>query len=278
MERGGTRGGMNRLLTPSSHRRLRSAAWELARRRSSGAVGADGPKAAVRRGLLPGKRIDPCGRGHAADRRAELAIATAVLLSLVSACGASAGSASVSGRKASVTVSLAGRPLNPTVVQPVSHLIDTNGSPFDVRSGTAGRLAFVFFGYTHCPDVCPTTAADIAAALGQQTPAVRARTTFVFVTTDPERDSPQTMRRWLDQFDTSFIGLTGKWADIADYAAALGLPVVPPEQAADGSWLVQHVSRVTAFAPDGTARAGYFPSTTVADYSHDIPLLLENRL
>ncbi len=211
-------------------------------------------------------------------RRVNVAIAGAAMVLAASACGSSSGSTATAGPQARATVSLAGRPLTPAVVAPTTHLIDTNGSPFDVRSETAGRLTFVFFGYTHCPDVCPTTVADIAAALNQQTPAVRARTTLVFVTTDPDRDSPQIIRQWLNQFDASFIGLTGNWTDIAGYATALGLPTIRPEQAPDGSWTVEHVSQVTAFSPDGTARVGYLANATVANYSHDIPLLLENRM
>ncbi len=233
---------------------------------------------AVLQGWLPGDKVGTWRQDSAPVRHVNAAIAGAVLVLFVAACGSASGSTAVAGQKASATVPLAGRPLTPTVAQPTTHLTDTNGSPFDVRSATAGKLTFVFFGYTQCPDVCPTTLADIAAALNQQTPAVRAGTTVVFVTTDPDHDSPQTIRRWLNQFDVSFVGLTGSWTDIAGYATALGLPTIRPEQAPDGSWTVEHVSRVTAFSPDGTARVGYLASATVANYSHDIPLLLENRV
>ncbi len=252
-------------------------------RRPSPEAGIDDLVATIFLGWLQGgwlqrDRVGLWRRSPPFIRHVTLTTVTVTMVLLSSACGSSSGSTVLPDPKTSTPASLAGRPLSPTVVQPTTRLTDTNGSPFDVRSGTAGKLTFVFFGYTHCPDVCPTTVADIAAALSQQTPAVRARTALVFVTTDPDRDSPQTIRRWLDQFDVSFIGLTGSWADIAGYATALGLPTIHPEQAPDGTWTVDHVSRVTAFSPDGTARLGYLASATVANYSHDIPLLLENRM
>src|SRR5690606_6182779 len=83
-------------------------------------------------------------------------------------------------------------------------LPDTDGDPFDFRSRTDGKLTLLFFGYTHCPDVCPVHLANIASALQRLSFEERERVSVVFVSTDPDRDTPQRIREWLDSFDRSF--------------------------------------------------------------------------
>ncbi|WP_237702910.1 SCO family protein [Candidatus Protofrankia datiscae] len=90
--------------------------------------------------------------------------------------------------------------------RPSFTLTDTAGHSFDFARQTAGRATLLFFGYTNCPDVCPTTMADIAAAKRLARNDAGSALTVVFVTTDPGRDSAEALRRWLDQFDSSFTG------------------------------------------------------------------------
>ncbi|MEX5632501.1 SCO family protein [Parafrankia sp. FMc2] len=167
--------------------------------------------------------------------------------------------------------------LTTPVPKPTTALTDIVGNPFDLRAATAGKVTLVFFGFTSCPDICPTTMADLAAARSLLTPAQREDLRVVFVATDPERDTPAAVRRWLGQFDASFLGVTGTWDDVAGLADQLDVPLAPPRQDPDGARVVPHGSQVTAFGPDGVARVAYQAGTTVADYAHDIPLLIRGE-
>jgi protein SCO1/2 len=82
----------------------------------------------------------------------------------------------------------------------------------------------VYFGYTHCPDECPTAMADVAAALRATPAELRDKVRVVFVTTDAKRDTGPVLRQWLDQFSTSFIGLTGTQQELDLAAQASGVP------------------------------------------------------
>ena len=97
-------------------------------------------------------------------------------------------------------------------------LVEHGGRTFDLAA-ERGKVVLLFFGYTHCPDVCPTTLADwrrVKAALGADTARVR----FVFVTTDPERDTPEVAQEYARRFDPSFVGLSGDSATLASLQRA----------------------------------------------------------
>jgi len=96
---------------------------------------------------------------------------------------------------------------------PTFELIDQNGKPF-FGAALAGRPYAIFFGYTHCPDVCPTTLMAIGNAL-QRLGADADRLTILFVSVDPERDRPEQLRQYLSSFDARIVGLTGTEAQIA---------------------------------------------------------------
>ena len=99
---------------------------------------------------------------------------------------------------------------------PNFELIDHNGTPF-FGAALAGRPYAIFFGFTHCPDVCPTTLMAIGNAL-QRLGADGDRLTILFVSVDPERDTPEQLRQYLSSFDPRIIGLTGSEAQIASAA------------------------------------------------------------
>ena len=86
----------------------------------------------------------------------------------------------------------------------VHHLRRRHPRPVDAP---VAPVTLVFFGYSHCPDVCNAVLADVAAALRRADDTVRERTTLLFVTTDPARDTPEVMRDYLARFDPSFLGL-----------------------------------------------------------------------
>lgn len=157
---------------------------------------------------------------------------------------------------------------------PTFTLTDTSGHPFSFATQASGKLAYLYFGYTHCPDVCPLTMGDIAAALRSVKPDVRRRVEVVFVTVDPHRDTPRVLRAWLDHYNRSFIGLTGSTRAVREAAQQSGVPLPPAPKNQKGSYSVTHSSFVLPFSPDGRAHVVYAQGFHVADYAHDMPLLL----
>lgn len=146
-------------------------------------------------------------------------------------------------------------------------LTDTSGKPFQFRDATAGVVTLLYFGYTNCPDVCPVQLAQVAAVLRQR-PELGDAVKVVFVSVDPERDSPVRIREWLDAFDRRFVGLTGTPAELEAAQRAAG--VAPAVRSGAG---VNHAAQVIAYAPDGWAYTVYPFGTRQSQWAHDLPLL-----
>ncbi len=214
---------------------------------------------------------------HFARRRRRL-LATVPLAALVLvAAGCSSGSESAVTilDDSGASKGLRGTALPQPIDKPALNLTDTAGAPFDLRSRTAGKVTLLFFGYTHCPDVCPTTMADIAAALNVVPASVRAQVATVFVTTDPDRDTGVVLDQWLNQFDPSFVGVRGTLAQVHAQADALGIPLEEPVRQSNGMYTVTHGTQVMAFTKDNKASVLYLAGTQVADYVHDLPILAD---
>jgi protein SCO1/2 len=158
--------------------------------------------------------------------------------------------------------------------RPQFTLTDTAGQAYDFGARTAGRPTILFFGYTECPDECPTAMADVASAL-RKVPELRPQVSVVFVTTDPKRDSPRVIRRWLDRFDASFVGLTGTPQQLV--AAQQAAHVLPATQQAGtgGDYEVTHTSLLLGYGADDVARVVYPPGSKVSDIASDLSLLAE---
>ena len=161
--------------------------------------------------------------------------------------------------------------------RPSFTLTEAAGRPYDFGAATRGRGTLLYFGYTNCPDVCPTTMADIASALRQVPPEVRAKVTVVFVTTDPHRDTGPVLRRWLNRFNPSFVGLTGSDAQLTRVEQLVGVPLAEKEAVPGGGYSVTHAAQVTAYGADDRAHALYLTDAQVADYRADLPLLVQER-
>ena len=153
-------------------------------------------------------------------------------------------------------------------------MTDTSGAPFDFWSKTQGGVTLLFFGYTHCPDMCPLQMSMIADALRKIAPDAANQFKVVFVTTDPDRDNPQTLRKYLDHFDKKFIGLTGSQAaiDAAQIAANLA-PAKKSAVRADGAYEVGHAAFVLAYTKDNFAHVIYPVGLKLDDWVHDLPIL-----
>lgn len=228
--------------------------------------------------------------------RRVLATALASFLALT-ACSATAprGTQGTSGLGPAIIVDdhpspdLNGTLLDPPAPRPTQILPDTSGEPFSIADRPTDELTILFFGYTHCPDVCPTTVADLASARGQLTVSLRERVTVVFVTEDPERDTPRALRRWLDGFDPSFVGLRGGNRATANMLEHLHLPQTErserpqdpithhPDSASahhrHGTYGAEHAGVVYAFGP-GDSTVIYSGGTTPPEYAADFTGLL----
>lgn len=161
--------------------------------------------------------------------------------------------------------------LVPPQPRPSFTLTDTSGKSYAFGRATAGKPTLLYFGYTHCPDVCPTTMADIGQALRTVPSDVQRRTQVVFVTTDVKRDTGPVMAAWLAHFDTDlpnrFVGLTGTQAQIDAAQAAAHVQLAEDEGQ-------QHSAEVLLYGSDDYARVQYLQSTNEADQiGHDLPLV-----
>ena len=180
----------------------------------------------------------------------------------------------------------AGTLLTPAVPRPDLTLADISGGTFGLAHRPAREITAVFFGYTHCPDVCPTTMADLAAAKRLLPPAVTARLKVVFVTEDPRRDTQPVLRAWLDRFDPSFVGLIGGGSSTSYILSQLHLPQTTftsptpasrpattgsSASATSGGYAVSHSGIVYVFAQGATLI--YTGGTSPQQYAADLTRL-----
>jgi len=193
----------------------------------------------------------------------------AALLPALAGCGAAAPASPTAQFNAAVQVN--------TLRRPVFTLTDTTGRPYDFTARTKGRVTLLYFGYTHCPDECPTTMADIATALRKMPTAVATKITVVFVTTDPERDSTGPLRSWLNRFSTTFIGLTGSDSAVATAQKAAHVEVAQREKGSHGAYTVGHATQVLAYSTDDLDHIVFDPHNGIQDYQHDLTLLAHGK-
>lgn len=152
-------------------------------------------------------------------------------------------------------------------------LTDTSGSTFQL-SDHQGDVVLLFFGYANCPDFCPTTLAEyknIHEQLGERAADVR----FVFVTVDPDRDSPAAIDQFVHAFDPSFIGLTGTEEQLQLVWQGYFVGRIPQVvEDSDLAYLVSHATRIYVVDKAGNLRLTFPFGMGVADMTHDINLLL----
>ena len=166
--------------------------------------------------------------------------------------------------------------VHPAMPKPEFVLTDTSGSAFDFQTQSRGRVTLLYFGYTHCPDACPAQMATIATALRQAGAETARKVEVVFVTTDPQRDTPDVLRVWLNHFNTDFIGLTGSEADINLVEKEVGAPASRQEAAGDGNYSVDHDGYVIVYTPDELGHLIYPEGVSPAHWSSDLIRLAKN--
>ncbi len=155
-------------------------------------------------------------------------------------------------------------------------LTDTSGAPYDIGSHTAATVTLLYFGYTHCPDLCPLNMATTASAIEGLPRPDRDRVRVVFVTTDPNRDTPTVIRTWLDHFDTRFVGLTGSIEAIRQAEQAAGVPFAVAGQTSGpgSSYQVVHAGFVLVYTQDGKVHAEFPAEIRAGQEAQDLIALL----
>ncbi|MBN2114936.1 MAG: SCO family protein [Anaerolineales bacterium] len=152
-------------------------------------------------------------------------------------------------------------------------LTRANGNSFRL-SEMRGQIVMLFFGYTSCPDVCPITMAELNQALeklGGEADQVQ----VLFVTVDPQRDTPERVQEYVDHFNPGFIGLSGSEPELAKTWNDYGVFREVVEGRSAAGYLVDHTARVTIIDQQGNLRVSFPFDTPVEDIVHDLKLLLE---
>jgi protein SCO1 len=198
-------------------------------------------------------------------------LALGVLL-LISAC-TSAPSAPTGQANADPAGYTGGSSLPEPYSMPEISLTDTSGRPYNLATTPSKPVTLLFFGYTHCPDVCIAVLSDVALALQRLTPADRDQIQIIFVTTDPARDTEKPIRRYLDRFNPSFVGLTGPLPTIKSAATQVGVEIEGMRKLPSGGYEVGHSAQVIGFSRNSGVVI-WTPGTPISALKHDFSLLV----
>jgi protein SCO1/2 len=154
---------------------------------------------------------------------------------------------------------VAGTPLATAIGGPFS-LIDQNGKPF-TEANLKGKWQLVFFGYTHCPDVCPTALNDLSLAL-DKLGTKKNEVGVVFISVDPERDTPSVLKSYVDSFDGPIVALTGSLDAVAQAARDYRVYYAKHPRT-DGGYDMDHSALIYVMDPQGRFAATFTPDDSV---------------
>lgn len=158
---------------------------------------------------------------------------------------------------------------------PQLELIDQNGQPFSTES-LRGRWHILFFGFTACPDICPTTLSDMRRLFIQLPTQTREQVQLILISADPARDTPQQLKTYLSYYRAGFNGLTGEIEQLQRLSKALGLPFIPATDT-EGDYSVSHSGNLALVAPDGTLRGHIRAPLKLEGLQRMLPEIIENE-
>ena len=159
---------------------------------------------------------------------------------------------------------------------PASDFVLTRGDGTSFQfSAMRGKVVLLFFGYTSCPDVCPTTMAELNQAMGKLNEEDAGRVQVVFVTVDPGRDTPERVQEYVNHFNPNFIGLSGTEEELTKVWNKYGVFREVVEGTSALGYLVNHTARVTLIDADGNLRISFSFETPVDDIVYDLKLMLK---
>ncbi|WP_407294114.1 SCO family protein [Stutzerimonas zhaodongensis] len=139
-----------------------------------------------------------------------------------------------------------------------------------------GQWSLLFFGYTFCPDICPATLAELRQLRGKLPEDVNQRLQPILVSVDPERDTPEQLKKYLDYFGSGFIGLTGPLDDIQTLANAAGVPFIPGDTSKE-NYTVDHGGNLALIGPDGRLRGFVRSPLRTEKLAEQLPVLLRSE-
>jgi protein SCO1/2 len=157
-------------------------------------------------------------------------------------------------------------------------LTDQNGKPVRL-SDWRGKAVLMFFGYTHCPDVCPMAMADfrqVKRALRETSAALDDKVVYVMISVDGDRDTPEVMKRYVETFDPTFVGLTGDPKSVAQIGLDYGeKSEIQKPAGTQAGYLVAHTSFSYLIDPKGYWRVAYPFQTPTDQIAHDIERIVK---
>ena len=204
--------------------------------------------------------------------------ATALLAVTASGCASSSaatasGSSSNPGLVLINTSKYKGNIISP-VAKPSGTLTADDGNQYDIRAMTKGVVTLLFFGYTHCPDLCPLTMSNTAVAIRELPKADQSKVRVLFVSVDPYRDTLARLRSWLGNYNPAFIGLRGTLKQVEAFERQTGLPDGPEFKDGAGQVQLDHATEMFAYGTDNVAHDAFWPSTPPANMADDLKLLI----
>src|SRR5262245_20397869 len=169
--------------------------------------------------------------------------------------------------------------LGTTYAEPYPTAADFELTRFDGThfrlSELRGKAVLLFFGYTSCPDVCPTTLAELDHALDELGRTEADEVQVIFITVDPKRDDVIRVQEHVNHFNDGFIGLSGTESELAEVWNHYGIFREIVEGTSAAGYLVNHTARVTLIDKDGNLRVSFAFETPVEDIVHDLKLVIE---
>ena len=164
----------------------------------------------------------------------------------------------------------------PYPAAPNFELVKADGSTFQL-SEMRGKIVLLFFGYTSCPDVCPTTLGELNQALGKLKEDDANRVQVVFVTVDPGRDTPEKIQTYVNNFNPTFVGLSGTEDALTPIWNEYGVYREIVEGTSAAGYLVNHTARTTLIDGNGYMRISFGFATPVNDIVHDLKFILKEK-
>jgi protein SCO1/2 len=157
---------------------------------------------------------------------------------------------------------------------PEFSLLDQVGRPFR-REDFAGQWSLAFFGFTHCPDICPLTLQVLSGAhrtlvAAGQTPVPR----IVFISVDPDRDTPEVIGQYVGHFGADIIGISGSIDELRKLTSALGIFFQTSPQSGE-NYSVDHSAAVLLIDPEGRFRAVFSAPHEIDKFVHDLPIIMK---
>lgn len=148
-----------------------------------------------------------------------------------------------------------------------------NGETFRL-SDQRGKVVLLFFGYTSCPDVCPTTLAEMKLVMDKlESDAEHVQ--VVFVSVDPDRDTPEKIQTYVEHFNPTFLGLTGTMAELEPIWTSYSITREAVESDSAFGVIINHTARLFLVDPQGKMHLSFAYQTPIEDIVHDIRLVLE---